>query len=250
MTKKIRFALKRIVANGKIQDETEPMENPWGLDRKARCKCDMPAGTCINIECPHLLNSRETSSFWTEGWAISKYSAEPYKKTGIGGLIKKIKYDKSPDYTLVKRTADAKIISDEIVKMIKWLYDPTDLPFDLCVCPPSHEVKPLDLPDFICKAISGGSVKYAEKSLIERIPLGTIKSGPKEERSKKLVDNFVFDCPENLYPSKGVLIIDDVFDTGSTITGVSRAVSAQFPNVPRFVITAAYIGHMGRIAAV
>ena len=161
-----------------------------------------------------------------------------------------IKYDKSPAYSLVSRTSDAKIISDEIVKMIKWLYDPSDLPFDLCVCPPSHAIKPLDLPDFICKAISGGSVKYAEKTLIERIPLTTIKAGPKEDRSKKLVDNFVFDCPEALYPSKGVLIIDDVFDTGSTITGVSRAVSAQFPNIPLFVITAAYIGHMGRISAV
>lgn len=226
------------------------MENRWERERKARCICDFPAGTCANIECPHLLNSRETSSLWIEGWALSKYSSEPYKKTRIGGLIKKIKYDRSPYYSLTERISDAKIISDEIIKMIKWLYNPSDLPFDLCLCPPSHEVKPLDLPDFICKAISGGSVKYAEKSLIERIALTTIKAGPKEERAKKLVDNFVFDCPEALFPSKGILIIDDVFDTGSTITGVSRAVSARFPNIPRFVITAAYIGRMGRISAV
>ena len=226
------------------------MENRWGLERKARCECELPAGTCARIECPRLLNSRETRSLWIEGWALSKYSSEPLQKTRIGGLIRRIKYDKSPAYSLVSRTSDAKIISDEIVKMIKWLYDPSDLPFDLCVCPPSHAIKPLDLPDFICKAISGGSVKYAEKTFIERIPLTTIKAGPKEDRSKKLVDNFVFDCPEALYPSKGVLIIDDVFDTGSTITGVSRAVSAQFPNIPLFVITAAYIGRMGRISAV
>lgn len=226
------------------------MKNQWGLARKVRCKCGLPAGTCANIECPHLLNSHETSGLWIEGWALSKYSSEPYKKTRIGSLIKKIKYYKSADYSLADRVSDAKVITDEIIGMIKWLYDPADLPFDLCLCPPSHEIKPLDLPDFMCKAISGGSVKYAEKSLIERIPLTTIKAGPKEERGKKLVDNFVFDCPEALYPSKGVLIIDDVFDTGSTLTGVSRAVSAQFPNIPRFVITAAYIGHMGRISAV
>ena len=226
------------------------MENRWGRDRKARCKCDFPAGTCASIECPHLLNSLETRNLWVEGWALSKYSAEPYKKTRIGGLIKKIKYYKSLDYTIKERNADAKIVSDEIIKMIKWLYDQADLPFDLCVCPPSHEVKPLDLPDFICKAISGGSVKYGAKTLIEKLPLRTIKAGPKEDRSKKLVDNFVFDCPEALYPSRGVLIIDDVFDTGSTVTGVCRAISAQFPNIPRFVVTAAYIGHMGRISAV
>ena len=226
------------------------MENPWALSRKSRCKCDMPAGTCINIECPHLLNSRETSSFWTEGWALSKYSAEPYKKTGIGGLIKKIKYDKSPEYNLSVRTSDAKKVSDEVIKMIKWLYDSDDLPFDVCVCPPAHQVKPLDLPDFICKSISGGKIKYAQGSIIERMPLSTIKVGPKTDRSSKLVDNYVFDCPEDSYPSKGVLIIDDVFDTGSTVIGVSRAISAQFPKIPRFVITAAYIGQMGRISAI
>ncbi len=226
------------------------MENRWGLARKARCKCDFPAGMCANIECPHLLNSRETSSLWTEGWALSKYSSQPHKKTRIGSLVKKIKYDRSPGYSLTERTSDAKIISNEVIEMIKWLYDPTDLPFDLCVCPPSHQIKPLDLPDFICKSISGGSIKYGKKTIIERIPLTTIKVGPKEDRSEKLSDNFVFDCPEPLYPSKGVLIIDDVFDTGSTITGVSRAISAQFPNIPRFVITATYIGRMGRISAV
>jgi hypothetical protein len=226
------------------------VDNRWGRERKAHCKCDFLAGTCANIECPHPLNSRETSSLWIEGWALSKYSFEPYKKTRIGGLIKKIKYSKSKDYSIAQRSSDAKIISDEIIEMIKWLYDPRDLPFDLCICPPSHEMKPLDLPDFICKSISGGSIRYGEKTLVERIPLTTIKAGPKEDRSNKLVNNFVFDCPQDLYPSKGVLIIDDVFDTGATMTGVSRAVSAQFPKIPRFIITAAYIGHMGRISAV
>ena len=226
------------------------MENRWGLEREARCKCDFPAGTCANIECPHLLNSRDTSGLWVEGWALSKYSSEPYKKTHVGSLIKKIKYEKSPEYSLEKRSSDAKLISTQIINMIKWLYNPKDLPFDLCVCPPSHMFKPLDLPDFICRSISGGSIKYAERSIIERIPLSTIKVGPKEERTKKLLDNFVFDCPESLYPAKGILIIDDVFDTGSTVSGVSRAISAQFPNLPRFVITAAYIGNMGKISAV
>ena len=225
------------------------MESRWREGRKARCRCGFLAGTCARIECPHQLINRDTSSLWIDGWALSKYSSDPYKKTPIGGLIKKIKYGKSSDYSLAKRTLDAKFISDEIIKMIKWLYDPSDLPFDICVCPPSHEVKPLDLPDFICKKISGGSVKYVEKALIERIPLTTIKAGPKRERGPKLRDNFVFDCPEDLSPLKGVLIIDDVFDTGSTITGVSRAVSMQFPNIPQFVITAAYIGHMGRVSA-
>ena len=226
------------------------MENRWALERKARCKCDFPAGTCANIECPHLLNSRETRNLWTEGWALSKYSSEPYKKTRIGRLIKKIKYQKSSSYSLADRFSDAKIISDEIIEMIRWLYNPTDLPFDLCICPPPHEVKPLDLPDYICKAISGGSIRYAEGGIIEKIPLSTIKAGPKEDRGQKLVNNFVFECPKALYPRKGILIIDDVFDTGSTLTGVSRAVLAQFPIFPRFVITAAYIGRMGRISAV
>ena len=226
------------------------MENTWGKERIARCKCDFVAGTCSNIECPHSLNSRETQSFWVEGWALSKYSIESYKKSNIGGLIKKIKYDKSDSYSLENRILDAKIIANQIIGMIKWLYDPKNLPFDICVCPPPHKAKPLDLPDFICEAVSGGSVKYLNKSIIERIPLSTVMNLRKEERNEKLIDNFIFDCPPDIYPKKGVLIIDDVFQTGSTVKGVSRAIGSQFPGIPCFVITAAYIGHMGRISAV
>jgi hypothetical protein len=218
--------------------------------RNIRCRCGYLAGTCARIECPHQLKSGDSSSLWVEGWALSKYSSTPYRKTPIGSLIKRIKYGKSPYYSLAKRTLDAKFISDEIVKMIKWLYDPSNLPFDVCICPPSHQVKPLDLPDFICKKISGGSIKYVENALIERIPLTTIKAGPKQERGPKLRDNFIFDASVDVYPSKGVLIIDDVFDTGSTITGVSRAVSMEFPQIPQYVITAAYIGRMGKVSAI
>jgi len=226
------------------------VENLWGKERIARCKCDFVAGTCSNIECPHSLNSKETQSFWIEGWALSKYSIESYKKSSVGGLIKKIKYDKSDSYSLENRILDAKVIANQIIEMIKWLYDPKNLPFDICVCPPPHKIKPLDLPDFICKTLSGGSIKYLNKSIIERIPLSTVMNLPTEERSEKLIDNFIFDCPTDVYPKRGVLIIDDVFQTGSTVKGVSRAIGAQFPGIPCFVITAAYIGHMGRISAV
>lgn len=226
------------------------MDSQKRARRNVRCRCGYLAGTCARIECPHQIKIQNSDNIWVEGWALSKYSSAPYRKTPIGSLIKKIKYGKSPYYSLAKRTLDAKYISDEIVKMIKWLYDPSDLPFDLCICPPSHQTKPLDLPDFICRKISGGSIKYVENALTERIPLTTIKAGPKHERGPKLRDNFILNAPANVHSSKGILIIDDVFDTGSTITGVSRAVSKQFPQIPQYVITAAYIGHMGRVSAI
>lgn len=226
------------------------MNNHWASKRTVQCKCGLRLGTCSNIECPHSLLSKEIKNSWVEGWALSKYSEEPYKKTRIGSLIKRIKYDHSIDYLPEDRISDATTITREIIEMIRRLYDPSNLPFDLCVCPPSHEIKPLNLPDFICKKISGGRVKFAEKAIIERMPLKTIKSLPKPERSAKLLDNFVFVCGPDEYPRNGILIVADVFDTGSTITGVSRAVAAEFPNLPRFVLTAAYIGQMGKVSAV
>ena len=223
-------------------------ENPH-LGRKARCQCDLPVGTCANINCPHSLSSKDTSSFWIEGWALSKYSEEPYVKTHIGNLIKRIKYDRSIEYTEADRNRDAREISNKIIDLIKLLYDPKNLPFDVCICPPSHSEKPLDLAEFICKSISGGSIKFARNSIVERIELDTIKKLPKYERSLKMIDNFVFNPEPTDYPKKGVLLIDDVFDTGSTLMGLSRAVKAEFPNMPRYVITASYIGQMGRIQA-
>jgi hypothetical protein len=226
------------------------MSEPWLFNRNLKCKCDLPIGTCANIECPHSLSSHDSKGFYDEGWALSKYSVEAYKKTRVGALVKKIKYDKSNSYTLKSRTEDARIISIEMINLLKLLYNPSNLPFDYCVCPPSHDSKPLDLPEFICKSISGGSVQFLNNAIIEKEPLSTIKQLAKEERSAKLVDNFLFDIFERVLRPKGFLVIDDVFDTGSTIKGVCRAIKTQYPQLPIFVLTAAYIGHMGRISAV
>jgi len=217
--------------------------------RAPRCKCDLPAGTCADINCPHSLSSLDNSKFWIEGWACSKYSAKAYVKTPIGNLVKKVKYERDPSYTELERTQDAKKISSKVIEMIKWLYDSKNLPFDICLSPPSHQNKPLDLAQYIAKSISGGSVKYAEKVLVERMELTAVKNMTKYERSIQLLDNFVFDCPEEFYPKKGFLVVDDVFETGSTLKGICRAINQVFPGMPRYVITATYIGQMGKIQA-
>ena len=217
---------------------------------EARCKCEMFIGTCNNIECPHSLSSSENTKFWAEGWAASKYSKEPYVKTQIGSLINKIKYDKEPSYSVSERMRDAKIIVNKIVELISVLYNTRNLPFDVCVSPPSHNEKPLDLAAFICNSISGKSIRYFNDSVIERESLGSVKQMSKYERSAALLDNFVFDPRPGQHPSKGILLVDDVFETGSTLKGVSRAIAAQYPGLNRFVITATYIGQMGKIQAV
>ena len=214
-----------------------------------RCKCDLPAGTCADINCPHSLSSLENSTFWLEGWACSKYSAESFVKTPLGTLVKRVKYERDPSYSDLKRTEDAKKISNKVIDLIKWLYDENNLPFDICINPPSHQDKPLDLAQFIAKSLSGGSIKYADRVLVERMELSAVKNMPKYERSIQLLDNFVFDCPEEFYPKKGFLIVDDVFQTGSTLKGICRAINQAFPNMPRYVITATYIGQMGKIQA-
>lgn len=217
--------------------------------RNSRCGCGLPAGTCADIRCPKSLNSTDNNEYWVEGWALSKYSVGPTEKTRIGKLVHDIKYQISY-YTDESRRADADEIKNDIIGMIKWLYDPKDLPFDRCVSPISHVQKPLDLAKHICLGISGRSVTYLADSVREKSVLGSMKSIPKQERCAKTIGNYIFACQERLKPQKGVLIVDDVYDTGCTIKGISKAISISYPNLPIFVMTAAYIGHMGRIGAV
>jgi len=221
----------------------------YASERKSRCRCDLFAGTCADINCPQRLSSKETENYWAEGWALSKYSAWSFERTKIGSIIHNIKYQTS-GYSEFQRKSDADFIKNEIIKMIKWLYIETDLPFDICVSPMSHINKPLDLARHICLGISGGAIKYLQDSISEKLPLGSMKNIPKHERCIKTVGNYTFNCSDKDIPKKGVLIVDDVFDTGCTIKGISRAISDKFPDVSIFVITAAYIGKMGRISAV
>jgi hypothetical protein len=218
------------------------------LDRKSRCKCDLLAGSCADINCPQSLSSKETESYWVEGWALSKYSVGSYERTNIGSIIHNIKYQLS-NYSESQRKSDADFIKNEVIKMIKWLYNEKNLPFDVCVSPMSHNVKPLDLAEYICTGISGGSIKYLHHAISEKNPLGSMKDIPKPERCKKTIGNYIFNCSQEDQPKKGVLIVDDVFDTGCTIKGISKAISDKFSDVPIFVVTVAYIGQMGRISA-
>lgn len=225
------------------------MAYKFATERKSRCKCDLFAGTCADINCPQSLSSKETENYWAEGWALSKYSAWSYERTKIGSTIHNIKYQVS-NYTDFERKSDAEFIKNEIIKMIKWLYNEKQLPFDVCVSPMSHNVKPIDLADYICSGISGGSIKYLRNSITEKIPLGSMKNIPKSDRCIKTIGNYIFKCDQEDRPQKGIVIIDDVFDTGCTIKGISKAISDKFSDVPIFVVTAAYIGQMGRISAV
>lgn len=217
--------------------------------RSSRCGCGLPAGTCSDIRCPKSLNGRDSKQYWVEGWALSKYSVDQTERTRIGKLVHDIKYQIS-NYSDEARHNDADLIKNDIIGMIKWLYDPKNLPFDSCVSPISHVQKPLDLARHICLGISGGSVTYLVDSIREKEILGSMKNIPKPERCAKTIGNYIFERKEKFMPKKGILIIDDVFDTGCTIKGISKAISAKYPDLPIFVMTAAYIGHMGSIGAV
>lgn len=216
--------------------------------RKSKCKCDLLIGTCSDITCPRSLSNRENKVFWVEGWALSKYSAWSDEKTEIGSLIHNIKYQLS-NYSDHQRKSDSNYIKNRIIEMIKLLYDKKDLPFDTCLSPISHKIKPLDLAEFICLGISGGSIKYLRNSISEKKPLGSMMDIPKNERCQRSIDNYNFNCRKEDIPKKGVLIIDDVFDTGCTLKGISKAITEKYSGLPIFVITAAYIGQMGRISA-
>lgn len=217
-------------------------------ERRSKCKCDLLIGTCADITCPRILPNSDNEIYWIEGWALSKYSAWSDTRTEIGSLIHNIKYQLS-NYSDQQRKSDSNYIKNRIIEMIKLLYNKKDLPFDACLSPLSHNMKPLDLAEFICLGISGGAIKYLKNSISEKESLGSMKDIPKTERCKKTIGNFNFNCTSKDMPRKGILIIDDVFDSGCTIKGISKAITDKFSGMPIFVITASYIGQMGRISA-
>jgi predicted amidophosphoribosyltransferase len=42
-------------------------------------------------------------------------------------------------------------------------------------------------------------------------------------------------------PKHGLLVIDDVYDSGSTLEEVCRALQAEYPEIPKYVITLTHL---------
>jgi predicted amidophosphoribosyltransferase len=114
-----------------------------------------------------------------------------------------------------------------------------NFPFNYVVAVPPNRKHANSLPPFVASDLasrSDGSLKSVNKLLSKKKDLPIMKNLSKDEKAIALSDAYMF-AKELPDPRIGILIIDDIFDSGTTIRFAARAIRDAYPDLKRYVIT-------------
>ena len=196
---------------------------------------------------------------WTWGMSLGLYS-KPYRQTGgvhenttQGEMINLFKYHE--DIEDSQRTQISKKFAGEVFDLLaKELRQkfPTSskLPFDVCLGLPENRGTGRSLPKNICRILSDEH-KWLQDGFegVTKTRSGEIiKEVPHDERPSKVAGLYAIDKIKMPTPKFGFLIIDDVFETGSTIGALCKTLEKEFPGVPRYTIALTHLHATERMA--
>jgi len=189
------------------------------------------------------------SKSWVWGHSLGLYSKPlaqtrgNYELTIHGEKINYFKYHAEADQ--MERYVIAEYFSDEVFRAIKSGLEPkyASPPFNVCIGPPENRNTGHSLPNYVCQKLVKklNWMKNGFDSVKKTRSGEVMKKVPREERSSKLNGLYTIDSsrlPEGVF---GILIIDDVFETGSTVEAVCDALEMEFPSIPRFVVALSHL---------
>jgi hypothetical protein len=177
---------------------------------------------------------------WTEGWALSYYkNMNGYSKLGL--MVYNTKYD-FHGKSVSEREQTAEHLRAMVKDFISKKYPINERPFDTVITPPGNLEKPFDLTKYIAARLTSGGIRDISTYVAKTRPIPVMKNLPARERRQAIKDAFeLIGLPEGWRP-KGVLIFDDILDTGATAGELCNLLEKSFPGVPRYYLSITYLG--------
>ena len=180
---------------------------------------------------------------WDIGLSLGPYrTGEEHTITPLGTRIR--------DYKYWDRTSEEleSLASDITMKALEVLWERFEAPpfRYLVAIPPNHKGKP-SLPRYVCQSIAKRYPELFEdksNSITRQRELDSVKGVYKGSRAQYVkgaweIDSSAFPKPP---AGSGVLILDDVYDTGSTMREMSRTVRRAFKrDVAQYVLTLSHV---------
>jgi predicted amidophosphoribosyltransferase len=199
------------------------------------------------FRCPHgkLIGRGEicTEKFfeenhWVHGWALDAYTNR-LGKTPYGELINAIKYRLQNDPELAVEKAE--LLLSDLKKFLVNLYPIQYRPFDCILYPPSNTERNFQLMEYLANKLASETVPNRSSEIIKIKRHSTVKSVSGKERTATLINSMKLVPDLSKAKPKGILIIDDVLETGSTAKELCRAVNDAWPGVPRYYVALTYL---------
>ena len=192
--------------------------------------------------------------------SLGLYS-KPYWETGgthenttQGDMINLFKYHE--EITSAQRTRISNEFAKEVFGLLakelcKKFPTSSKLPFDVCVGLPENRGTGRSLPRNICRILADehewlsdgfeGVIKTRAGEVIKDVKITA-------ERPARVAGLYAIDKNKMPAPKFGFLIIDDVFETGSTVGELCKTLDKEYPRVPRYIITLTHLHATERMA--
>lgn len=175
---------------------------------------------------------------WTHGWALDAYTNN-LGKTPNGELINAIKYrlQNQPEIAAEK----AELLLSDLKKFLVRIYPINYRPFDCILHPPSNTERSFQLMEYLANRLASQAIPNRSNEIIKIKPHSTVKSVLGKERSAILTNTMKIEQDLTKSKPKGILIIDDVLETGSTAKELCRALNVAWPGIPRYYVALTYL---------
>ena len=205
------------------------------------CSCKMQIGTCKNLDHPKKMEW--IVGPFKEGWALGKYGAGVLK---YGKLVQDYKYNAEH----VSSKDASKLRSDvikEVMRSVNYFIDgyfpPGMREFDSVLPLPSSRQQEHTLQNEIASNLAGKGLLNLQTTL--KVGEGTHIASKNLDgftaRSENRRKDYLIGDASLLTQSKGILFIDDVYDTGATMRVCAELINAIRPELPKYFLTVAYI---------
>ncbi len=182
-----------------------------------------PAGSSRHWELPNR------GYEWDVGISLGPYrTGKDHAITSLGQQIRDYKYWNMPQNELLSLAED---LTNRALEVLWEKFEAPPFSYLLAV-PPNHQGKP-SLPRHICQSIAN---RYPDKfrdvssSVVRIRELDSVKGVYKGSRAQYVKGAWGID--PRLFPKPpqgaGVLIVDDVYDTGATMREMSRTLRREF----------------------
>jgi predicted amidophosphoribosyltransferase len=194
----------------------------------------------MHSELDWTLVTRFPESYWNDGWALSHYS-KAGTRTALGNLVHTVKYNQHIKTNIEERNKAADEILSAVKEFIKVKYPLSQRPFNSVVCPPSNIDKIFDLTKYVSSNLGAGGIEDLSSCIRKTRDLPSMKNLNGKQRSIELAGAYEFVPPANVEHICGVLIVDDVLDTGATSREICSLLNTALPKVPRYYLSVTYL---------
>jgi hypothetical protein len=192
-----------------------------------------------------LPNSRK---LWERGYSLSLYSSAFDSETNkqdysdIGRLVYEYKWFKQLPNE--RRQEIVKLCAGEIVRTLKLDEDIREFQFNSCIAALPNGTSGHCLPQDLAAEISIAYewIQNDSQCLRKVKELPQIKNlKDYESRKDTLKDAYEIVANYDFSGVEGFLIIDDVYESGSTLREICRTLNREVPEIPRYVLTLTHL---------